>query len=360
MNRTSQSAQNGSGIMRKGKTMDEPRPLRVSVLVPAYNEEANVRRAYDAIVEVFKGLAGYDYEIIFTDNHSTDGTFAILQQIARADPRVRVIRFSRNCGYQRSLLTAYKAASGDCSVQIDCDLQDPPHLIPQMLTLWREGHQVVYGVRRSLDEAPSTAFLRRAFYRFISAMSDDDLPLNAGEFRLVDRRILRELRTVDDSSPYLRGLISSMGFSQIGFEYDRQARVAGESKFPFKAMLALAVDGILNHSLLPLRFASLASLIVGTLTFLVLVGYVIGKIIFGQDWPAGFATTTILLLLSMTLNAMFLGIVGEYIGRIFMQIKRRPVPIIEATLNGDVASVYEVTPPHGRTDAAALAPLARD
>ena len=215
-----------------------------------------------------------------------------------------------------------------------------------MLELWRHGHQVVYGMRRTLSEARSTALLRRLFYRFISAMSDDDLPLNAGEFRLVDRRILSELRKVDDTSPYLRGLISSMGFSQVGFEYDRQARVAGESKFPFKAMLALAVDGILNHSLMPLRFASLASLIVGTITFLVLIGYVIGKIVFGQDWPAGFATTTILLLLSMTLNAMFLGIVGEYIGRIFMQTKRRPIPIIEATLNGDVSSVHELTQTH--------------
>jgi glycosyltransferase involved in cell wall biosynthesis len=313
--------------------MSAARPL-VSVLVPAFNEEANVRRAYTAIVETFAALPDHDCEIIFTDNHSTDGTFAILKEIARDDPRVRVIRFSRNVGYQLSLLTAYKAANGDCSVQIDCDLQDPPHHIPGMLALWQQGHQVVYGVRRSLQDGWFTAALRRGFYRLIQALSEDDLPVNAGEFRLVDRRILDELRQVDDTSPYVRGLISAMGFSQIGFEYDRQTRIAGESKFPFRAMLALAVDGILNHSLAPLRLASLASLVVGTVTLLLLLGYLIGKLLFGQEWPAGFATTTMLLLLSITLNAVFLGIVGEYVGRIFLQAKRRPKPIVEATLNG--------------------------
>lgn len=310
-------------------------PTKVSVLVPAYNEEANVRRAYEAIVETFRGLPGHDYEIIFTDNHSTDRTFAILKEIAADDRRVRVIRFSRNVGYQLSLLTAYKNATGDCSVQIDCDLQDPPHLIPEMLARWREGHQVVYGIRRTLKDDRVTTLLRRAFYRVINAMSEDDLPLNAGEFRLVDRRILDELRRIDDTSPYLRGLISAMGFSQVGFEYDRQARTAGESKFPLRAMLSLAVDGILNHSLVPLRLASMLSLVVGAATFLLLIFYLAGKLLFGQDWPAGFATTTMLLLISITLNAMFLGIVGEYVGRIFMQAKHRPTPIVEATLNGE-------------------------
>ncbi|WP_050999995.1 glycosyltransferase family 2 protein [Sinorhizobium fredii] len=321
--------------------MADIKPL-ISVLVPAFNEEANVRRAYAAIVDAFGDLPGYRYEIIFTDNHSSDRTFQILQEIAREDRCVRVIRFSRNVGYQRSLLVAYKAATGDCSVQIDCDLQDPPHRIPQMVALWRQGHQVVYGIRRSLTDDWFTAIIRRTFYRCINALSEDDLPLNVGEFRLVDRRILDELRQVDDTSPYLRGLISAMGFSQIGFEYDREARVAGESKFPFRAMFSLAVDGILNHSLTPLRIASMTSLIMGTATFLLLIGYVIGKLIFGQEWPAGFATTTILILLSITLNAIFLGIIGEYIGRIFMQSKRRPTPIVEASLNDE----FHIHPEH--------------
>lgn len=321
--------------------MDGSRLLRVSLLIPVFNEEANIRRAYETCVRVFDSLPGYEVEIIFTDNHSTDGTFRILREIALEDRRVHVIRFSRNYGYQRSLLTAYKAASGDCSVQIDCDLQDPPEHIPHMLSLWRQGHQVVYGIRRTIDEGRFLTAVRRFFYRAIRAISEDDLPLNAGEFRLVDRRILVELRKIEDSAPYLRGLISSMGFSQIGFEYDRRARIAGQSKFPFKAMLALAVDGVLNHSLVPLRIASFASIVIGTTTFIILFGYLLGKLVLGQDWPAGFATTTVLLLMSMTLNAMFFGILGEYLGRVFVASRNKPEPIVEASINGETRLVSE-------------------
>lgn len=310
----------------------------VSILIPAFNEEDNVRRAYETVREVFSGMEDYDFEIVFTDNHSTDRTFALLKEISAGDARVRVIRFARNYGYQRSLLVAYKAARGDCSVQIDCDLQDPPELIPELLRHWEAGHQVVYGVRRSLQDKPMMKMARGLFYRLVSAMSDDNLPVDAGEFRLVDRVILDELAKVDDTSPYMRGLISSMGFSQVGIEYDRQARLAGESKFPFRALIALAVDGVLNHSLIPLRIASLVGLLVATLTFLIIFIYLMGRLLFGQDWPAGFATTTVLLLMSIMLNAMFLGIIGEYLGRIYMQSKRRPVPIIEATLNNAPAA----------------------
>lgn len=306
---------------------------KVSILVPVFNEEANVERAYRAIVDVFRGLPDLDYEVIFTDNHSTDRTFELLRSIAAGDAKVRVIRFARNYGYQRSLLVAYKTAMGDCSVQIDGDLQDPPSLIPRMLELWRQGHQVVYGIRRSRREGQVIGSLRRLFYIAINALSEDDLPLDAGDFRLVDRRILDELRKVEDTSPYLRGLISSMGFSQIGFEYDREARTAGESKFPLRAMLSLAVDGVLNHSLIPLRIASIVSLVVGTATFVLMVVYLLGRLLLGHDWPAGFATTTLLLLASIMLNAMFLGIIGEYVGRLFMQAKKRPMPIVEKTLN---------------------------
>lgn len=313
--------------------MTVPNPMKVSILVPAFNEEENIERAYNTIVEVFGDLPDYDYEIIVTDNHSTDRTFSLLQEIAARDPKLRVIRFSRNYGYERSLLVAYQHATGDCSVQIDCDLQDPPALIPKMLELWCQGHLVVYGVRRSRKEGWLFRFMRRAFYIVVDALSEDELPLNAGEFRLVDRRILDELRNVEDTSPYIRGLISSMGFSQVGFDYDRKARLAGESKFPVRAMLALAVDGILNHSLIPLRIASIVSLLIGAATFFLLFIYLVGRLFFGQDWPAGFATTTVLLLMSIMLNAMFLGIIGEYLGRIFMQSKRRPIPIVEALLN---------------------------
>lgn len=312
-------------------------PALVSVIVPALNEEATVQRCYQAIVGVFATLAQYDYEIIFTDNHSTDRTFAILADIAAADPKVRVIRFSRNYGYQRSILVGYQSASGDCAIQLDCDLQDPPELIPEMLTRWRQGNQVVYGVRRTLRDGPVMQWARRSFYRLIAAVSTEELPIDAGEFRLVDRRILQELRLVRDSSPYLRGLISSMGFSQLGIEYDRGERVAGHSKFSIRPMVALAIDGLLNHSLLPLRLASAVGLFLGSITFVLIFLYLLWRLTIGSAWPAGFATTTILLLLSITLNAIFLGIIGEYLGRMFMQLKGIPGPLIETVLNDPIA-----------------------
>lgn len=311
------------------------RITKVSVLVPVYNEEDNVMRAYDRVVRVFEHLPDHELELIFADNHSVDGTFAILSALAKKDRRVRLLRWSRNVGYQRSLLMAYQAATGDCAVQIDADLQDPPELIPQMLAAWRQGNAVVYGIRRSLPDGLVVASMRRLFYATIDLLSEDGLPRNVGEFRLVDRRILVQLRQVEDSTPYLRGLISSMGFSQVGIEYDRDARVAGVSKFPLRAMMALAVDGIVNHSLVPLRIATMTSFVLGFLTFVVSIGYLFGKLFLGQNWPAGFATTTILLLMSITLNAMFLGILGEYIGRIFLQTKRLNRPIVEADLNGE-------------------------
>jgi len=310
----------------------EPKTL-VSILVPAFNEELNVVRCYESIVRVFEKLPDYSYEIIVTDNHSTDRTFELLEDLARKDPALRVIRFSRNYGYQRSLLCAYKAATGACSIQLDCDLQDPPELIPEMLGLWRNGHQVVYGIRRSLKDGFFVATLRRMFYRFITWISDDDLPVNAGEFRLVDRRILVELHKVEDASPYLRGLISAMGFSQVGLEYDRGDRIAGESKFPLKSMISLAVDGVLNHSLMPLRIASIAGIVIGVLSMVLTFIYLVGRVLLGQAWPAGFATTTILLLMSISINAVFMGILGEYVGRLFLQAKPGTKPIVEQKLN---------------------------
>lgn len=323
--------------------MDDRHKTLISVLVPAFNEEANVVRCYEEIVRVFERLPDYRYEIIVTDNHSTDATFNLLQEIAQRDPGLKVIRFSRNYGYQRSLLCAYKAAQGACSIQLDCDLQDPPELIPEMLSLWRAGHQVVYGIRRSLKDGFFVATLRRAFYQVIATISEDDLPVNAGEFRLVDRRLLIELGKVDDASPYIRGLISAMGFSQVGLEYDRLDRTAGESKFPLKSMIALAVDGILNHSLLPLRIASIAGIMVGAASMLLTFVYLVGRVLLGQNWPAGFATTTILLLMSISINAVFMGILGEYVGRLFLQAKSASQPIVEARVNfPDVVSITSI------------------
>ena len=309
------------------------KPL-ISVIVPVYNEAENVRPLYDRVVSVIDRLEErYEFEFVFTDSHSEDGTFDVLSALADEDKRVRVFRFSKNFGFQRSIMTGYLKAQGDAAIQIDCDLQDPPELIPDFIAKWEEDHDVVYGIRQSRQEGILINGMRTAFYWLIDAMSEDQLPRQAGDFRLVSRRVIDIMGQVNDSHPYLRGMIASFGFKQVGIPYDRDSRERGESKFTFLRLLSLALDGILYHSVIPLRIATLTALVMAGVTFLGLLFYFIGNFMFGQGWPAGFATTTVLLLLSITLNALFLGVIGEYLGRIYQQVKKRPLTIIEKTIN---------------------------
>lgn len=307
----------------------------VSIIVPVLNEEGNVERLYEAVTRVMVDLeVRYDYELIFTDNHSSDSTFAKIEQLAAKDPRVSGFRFSKNFGFQRSILTGYMKTSGDAVIQIDADLQDPPELIPEFIEKWEEGYDVVYGVRRSRQEGWLIALARRTFYKLIDLLSEDDLPRDAGDFRLVSRRIVELLGQVDDYHPYLRGLIASLGFEQLGIPYDRARRTSGESKFSIPRLIGLAVDGILVHSVIPLRIATFVGLAMSLVMMLGILGYGLSRLVFGVDWPAGFATTTVLLLLGITLNGLFLGIIGEYLGRLYQQAKKRPITIIERNTVG--------------------------
>jgi polyisoprenyl-phosphate glycosyltransferase len=310
----------------------------ITILVPVFNEEQNVEPLYDALQPVLSRLAdGYEFEILFTDNHSTDSTFAAIERLAGNDPRVRALRFSRNFGFQRSILTGYLHARGEAAIQIDCDLQDPPDLILEFVKKWEAGHRVVYGIRSSRKEGWLMNTTRRIFYRLIDSLSEDDLPLDAGDFRLVDRRVLDELANLDDSQPYLRGTVASLGFSQVGIPYDRVERARGESKFSFGELVGLALDGILNHSVVPLRIATYLGLAVSVLTVLAIAGYVVGRLFLGTSWPPGFASIIILILGSLGLNALFLGIIGEYLGRIYKQVKRRSLTIIEREIDSSAS-----------------------
>ncbi|MEF3313256.1 glycosyltransferase family 2 protein [Paenibacillus sp. GYB004] len=306
----------------------------ISFVVPVFNEEENVLPLYNAVVGQMKTLPEYDYEIIFTDNHSTDKTFNIIEKLAMENNKIKAIRFSKNFGYQKSIYTGYYHASGDCAIQLDCDLQDPIFMINTFVEYWENGYEVVYGVRRSRKEAWWINSLRKIFYWLINKLSEEYLPRDAGDFRLVDRKILIALKEMNDEQPYLRGSISALGFKQVGVPYDRNERLRGESKFSFKQLLQLSIDGILNHSVVPLRLASYTGIIISAFTFLGFFVYLVGKLL-GAQWPAGFATTTILILLSLSLNGLFLGIIGEYLGRIYRQVKRGPFTIIEKQVNYD-------------------------
>jgi polyisoprenyl-phosphate glycosyltransferase len=307
----------------------------LSVVVPVLNEEENIARCYAAVARVLERVADrYQWELIFTDNHSSDRTFEIAAELAGKDPRVRAYRFSRNFGFQRSILTGYLEARGDAVVQLDCDLQDPPEMILTFLEKWEQNYQVVYGIRRARKEAWWLRSLRSVFYFVVDRLSEHPLPRQAGDFRLVGRQLIEELRKMEESHPYLRGTIAGMGFNQIGIPYDRDERKYGKSKFGLKSMIALAMDGILNTSIVPLRLATYTGLLVSGLTAIGILYYLIAALLYGrQRWPSGFASLAIFLLLSLGLNTLFLGILGEYLGRIYVQVKKRPLTIIEHAID---------------------------
>ena len=321
-----------SAMSRNASRVDK---YLLSVCVPVYNEEGNILPLYERVRSVMEPLAGrYDFELLFTDNHSQDRTFEEIASLAQTDPRVRAIRFSRNFGFQRSILANYCHARGDAAIQLDCDLQDPPELIPRFLELWEQGYQVVYGVRRARpNEARWLFHARRAFYRFIDLLSEEELPKDAGDFRLIDRCIIDQLRELRDQHPYLRGTIASMGFRQIGISYDRAARARGSSKFNLVRLIGLALDGILQHSIVPLRVATLVGAVMFVLSGVGGLYYLVHKLFLHATLPPGFASTTLLIMLSMGVNALLLGIIGEYIGRIYRNVKQGPLVIVQDVID---------------------------
>jgi glycosyltransferase involved in cell wall biosynthesis len=315
----------------------EPGKLLVSLVIPVYNEEENVMAFYADARRVIDPLADkYEFEFVFTDNHSTDKTPDLLRDLARADSRVRAYRFSRNFGYQRSILTAYLRCRGDAAIQLDCDLQDPTDLIVEFLKRWREGYDVVYGTRVSRLESWKWSIARKAFYWLVDFLSEDPIPLDAGDFRLVSRRVIEELRRIDDTRPYLRGTIATLGFNQLGIDYNRGARVRGTTKFSIYDNVMLALDGIVNQSVVPLRVATYVGITVSFLTLLAIFGYLVAYFTVGFRAPAGFTTTTVLILGSLSINAMLLGILGEYIGRMYLQMKKKSLSIVERELHNEV------------------------
>ena len=314
----------------------ESKPL-ISLVVPVLNEEESIPLFYPAVLAVIEPLsADYNFEFVFTDNHSTDSTPALLRDLARKDARVRAYRLSRNFGYQRSILTAYLRCEGAAAIQLDCDLQDPPEMIPTFLERWRAGSDVVYGIRKSRLESTRWTLARKVFYWLVDSLSEDPIPRDAGDFRLISRRVIEELRRIDDPRPYLRGTIATLGFQQTGVDYARRARVIGASKFSFYDNVLLALDGIINQSVVPLRMAIYLGVLVAVLTVIASFGYILAYYTVGFRAPAGFTTITVLILASLGVNAMLLGIIGEYLGRMYLQMKNRSLSIVERELHRDL------------------------
>lgn len=312
-------------------------PQLITISVPVLNEEGNIDALIGRLQQVASANSRYEFEFLITDNASTDGTFAKLAERAENEPRLRVFRFSRNFGFQRSILFNLLQARGAAAIQIDADLQDPPELITEFLERWERGYKVVYGIRRKRDDGVLLSAARKLHYRIIRALSDVEVPVDAGDFRLIDRDIIEALKAFEDRSPYLRGTIASIGYPQSGIAYDRAERKAGASKFNFFKLLSLSIDGICGQSTKPLQYITMFGFGVSAISFLLIIAYSIHYLVSGDVEVRGFTTLVLLVLSSIGINAAFVGLLGEYIGRIFNTVRRGPIAIVSDRIESSPA-----------------------
>jgi glycosyltransferase involved in cell wall biosynthesis len=305
----------------------------ISICIPVLNESENIFPLYARLCSVAKSLeASYSFEFIFTDNHSSDDTWEKIRILGSKDERVKGIRFASNIGFQESLLANLSHASGLAIVQIDADLQDPPEMINNFLNAWEKGFKVVSGVRISRKEGRLNSLIREFGYRIISKLSDKPIPINVGDFRLIDKVVRNKLLQSKAPRPYIRGMIASLGFQDLGIEYSRNERVANVSKFSVKSIFKLGLDGVLNHSSWPIRLSTFSGVLI-LFASLILSTYYLLLRIFTNDLPQGLASIHILVLFGIGMNALFLGIIGDYLNRIYIILRNEPKYIVEALIN---------------------------
>jgi glycosyltransferase involved in cell wall biosynthesis len=303
----------------------------VSVIVPCYNEQESIAECHRRLTEVLARLVAWR-QIVYIDDGSKDGTLGRLQAIHSIDPNVTVIELSRNFGHQTAVTAGLEAANGQVVVIIDADLQDPPELISEMIRIWEQGYEVVYGVRESRQgESGFKVWTAKAFYRIINKLSDTEIPLDTGDFRLLDRKAVEAMKSMPERHRLLRGMCSWIGFRQYGLKYARAARFAGSTKYPLRKMLHLALDGIASFSTVPLRLLSLAGLLSALVSMLGIL-YALTLRLFTHIWVPGWTLLFIGMLLIGGLQMISLGIVGEYIGRIYTEAKHRPLYLTRSVL----------------------------
>lgn len=305
----------------------------ISVVVPMYFEEEVASETYRRLTEVLKNN-NINYEIIFVNDGSTDKTLEILTGIAEKDKRVRVISFSRNFGHQVAVTAGIDKSKGDAVILIDADLQDPPELIPGMINLWEQGYDVVYGKRKKRKgETWFKLLTAKMFYKFLSKMTDIKIPQDTGDFRLMDRKVVNELKKMPEKNRFIRGLVSWVGFKQIPLEYEREERFAGETKYPLKKMIKFALDGIISFSSKPLKVVETLGFYSVLIALIIFVYSIVYRIVGGKNLEYGWASimTTVTFLGGVQLLSV--GVLGEYISRIYDESKSRPLYIIEKEIN---------------------------
>lgn len=300
---------------------------RYSVIVPAYNEELVIEESYRRLTEVMERTGG-EYELIFINDGSRDKTPELLNALSERDARVKVLHFSRNFGHQTAVSAGMDYAAGQAVVIIDADLQDPPEVILKMIEKWRQGYDVVYGKR--LQRKGETWFKKvtaKAFYRFLNHMTTVDIPVDTGDFRLIDRKVCDVMKGLTEKNRYVRGLVSWVGFKQTAVEYVREERFAGETKYPLKKMVKLAVDATMSFSYKPLRIAGFVGMGLSFTSFVYLVIIICQKLFTDTTVP-GWASLIAVMLFFNGVSLILQSVTGEYVGRIYEETKNRPLYII--------------------------------
>jgi dolichol-phosphate mannosyltransferase len=308
---------------------------RLSVVVPCYNEQEAIEACHAALTRALSQSVG-NYQVVYVNDGSSDQTYALLGAIQRSDPKVKVVDLSRNFGHQIALSAGIEHAEGQAVALMDADLQDPPEVLVQMFQLWEQGHEVIFGVRKK--RAGESWFKRKTaewFYRVLNALSDTEIPHDTGDFRLLDRKAVDALLRMPERDRLLRGLSSWIGFRRYALQYERLPRCAGETKYPIHKMVRLALDGILSFSVVPLRMVSILGIFTaGIATIGILYALILR--LFTRIWVPGWTLLFIGMMFIGGLQMLSLGIVGEYIGRIYTEAKQRPLYLVREVLGGAV------------------------
>ncbi len=305
----------------------------ISIITPCYNEAANVRELYEQVRRVTNEFPQYTFEHIFIDNASTDDTVAILREIAAADHSVKVIVNARNFGQVRSPSHAILQAQGDAVVTCAADLQDPPELIRTFIQKWQAGYKVAIGVKKNSDESPLLFAVRTLYYRLLHALSDVDLLEHYTGFGIYDRQIIEIVRDLDDPEPYFRGMIAEIGFESAKIVYTQPRRKAGITKNNFYTLFDLAMNGMTSYSKVPLRLATILGFAIASLSLVVAFVYLIYKLLFWDSFSVGLAPLVLGLFFFSAVQLFFLGIVGEYVGSIHTQVRKRPLVVEKERIN---------------------------
>jgi polyisoprenyl-phosphate glycosyltransferase len=300
----------------------------ISIVIPAYNEEENLEELKNRLQKVMSSADRYDFEVIIVENGSCDGSYPKLLEINRSDSRFKVLRLSRNFGSTGGILSGLHHVQGDSMIIMCADLQDPPELIPAFIEKWEQGYEVVYGVIQKRKGVP---FLRRLFstmfYRIIFSLTKGTVPENASEFRLMDRKVYSIIDNMRENNKFIRGLVAWTGFRQIGIPFERPPRFAGESKASFIVVLKIALDGIFSFSNLPLQIATFLGVLVSAISFGLMAVEIILFFAYGREVP-GFTTLVLIMLFLFGVLFLILGVIGEYLSRIYEEIKYRPPFIV--------------------------------